>query len=147
MTRNPTGKLATMFALFLLSALGPSSVDLSAEDRGASPVGKIKHDCDGEKDSADPPDPTKGTGWVSYWETATGSEVDITVFVTSSCECEMSLKLTHLGKDQFGRPSPPVVLSISKGQTKVASAPKASKLEIRCLKKEGGSCEGTYQFW
>jgi hypothetical protein len=125
-----------------LISLSLTTETLKADDKEPSPVATIQHDCDGVADTATPPDPAKGTGWVTYWVAQKGAEPDITIFVTNSCECEMNMKLSSATPG-----TAPVVLPIRKGQTKAGTAPKASKLEIQCLRREKTKCAGTYQLW
>jgi hypothetical protein len=118
-------RVAAMAAIALLAACGPRG-DPSTAEEPAPADGDIKQACD---------DAAK-----SYWSAKAGSERDVTVFVTNTCKCVMTV--TVKGKDLKA----PQRLEIASGQTKSTSVKKASDLSVACAKGEG-ECTGAYQFW
>lgn len=147
--------------LFLVAIGSWLDRPLIAEGGEPSPPARIRQVCDGSPPkAATPPDPAHGkpavpadpgTGWASYWEAQKGAEPNITIFVTNSSVCDMTMKISSVGTDTSGKLIPPVVIPIKPGQTKSGTTKKASKLEIQCLVEEHSThtvyCEGTYQLW
>lgn len=94
----------------------------------ASPIGKISQKCGDERKR--------------YWFAAKNKELDVTVFITNDCQCDMRAFLKLVGEDSDW------FIGIDPGQTQSTTVKGLKELWIECSEKgDHTDCKGTYQFW